>query len=203
MKEEFLSNLRTEIKKELSGLQEYNERARLSQQRVKENSIKGFKLNDGSLLEKNKDQIIIETYKKHIGEINEEDTNKIYYYVGTFKDILEEIRDYDSSKIDEYYISYIGDDDYISKLVSRDDPEAEYRVYANIEGLYSYRLNLDDADEFEKTHIVIYDEKANKYQSSSWWRMCNITEDFVITSFKEGQKKAKSLILKKYNTNRQ
>ena len=194
MKEEFLNRLRIEAKKELEELEEYNERARLSQQRAKENSIRNFGLigcglDDGSFLEKTEKQIIMEKYKKHIGEIKEEDTNKIYYYVGTFKDVLDK---------DEY------DDmtNYIPIEVSSDDPDAEYRVYANVEGLYSYRINLDDVGEFERTHTIIYDEKANNYQSSAWWRMCNVIEDFVMVSFKENQENACSLVLRKYNANK-
>ncbi len=203
MKEAFLNILRKEITKELNGLSEYNEMARLSQQRVKESPIGIFGLDDGYFLEKTEEQIIMEIYKKHISEINEEDTNDIYYYVGTFVDVLDEGGYYQQLGKDGYLASYTDDViNYVPKEVLRDDPKAEYRIYANVEGIYEYRLNLEDADEFERTHTIIYDEKANNYQSSAYWRMCNVTEDFIITSFKENQTKARSLILRKYNTNK-
>ena len=204
MKEAFLNILREEITKELNGLSEYNEMARLSQQRVKESPIRIFGLDDGFFLEKTEEQIIMEIYKKHISEINEEDTNDIYYYVGTFVDVLDEGGYYPQLGKDGYLASYTDDViNYVPKEVLRDDPKAEYRIYANVEGIYSYRLNLEDADEFERTHTIIYDEEANNYQSSAYWRMCNVTEDFIITSFKENQTKARSLILRKYNTNKE
>ena len=201
MKEEFLIKLRKETEIELARLKEYNERARLSQQRAKERPTRKFELDDGSLLEKTEEQIIMEIYKKHLSEIKEEDTNNIYYYVGTFVDVLDEGGYQPQSKKDEYFCSHTTDIiSFVSKEVSRDDPKAEYRIYANVEGLYSYQLNLDEADEFERTHTVIYDELASAYQSTAWWRMCNVTEDFVIASIKDSQQKARSLILRKYNT---
>ena len=70
----------------------------------------------------------------------------------------------------------------MEELVARDDPEADFRRYLNIEGVYTYNLCLEDADEFERTHTVIYNEEADIEDSSHY----QITDDFVITAFTRG-----------------
>ena len=86
-------------------------------------------------------------YRKHIDEIEEEDTNKIYYYDGTYKYVFK-------------YYKLLGP---TTELVARDDSKADFRRYSNIEGVYTYNLCLKDADEFERTHTVLYDGKNAKF----------------------------------------
>lgn len=189
MTEEFLKMIRNEAKKEIARLKKYNEYAKLRNQLAEQEEIKkelGLSYRgDLWLPEKTEEDIIKSIYQKHIGEIEEEDTNEIYYYDGTYKYVYD-------SWIESYGLGPI------EELVDRDDPEANFRRYSNIEGIYSYTFGLKEADEFEKTHTVIYTAEADKEDGSLY----RITDDFVITAVKESQEKAKSLVLKKYNTNR-
>ena len=166
MTEAFLKMLREESNKAISILKNNNENNSLIQEKVK-------------------NRIMAAIYARHIGEIDEEDTNQIYYYDGTYKYV------YDSS-LEEYGLGPV------EERVDRDNLEADFRRYSNVEGIYSYRIGLEEADEFEKTHTVIYSERADMEAGSLW----EISDDFVITAIKDGQEQAKSFILKKYNTGR-
>ena len=185
MTEELLTKIKQEAKKEIGLLKEYNEYARLRNQLAEQEEIKKelglLYRNDLWMPEKTEDGIIMSIYQEHIGEIEEEDTNGIYYYDGTYKYIRDK------------WFKYYGFEP-MEELVARDDPEADFRRYLNIEGVYTYNLCLEDADEFERTHTVIYNEEADIEDSSHY----QITDDFVITAVKENQEKAKSLILTKY-----
>ena len=172
MTEDFLKVLREESQKEISRLKIYNEYARLRNRLAEEE-------------EKKEDSIIVSTYKKHIGEIDEEDTNGIYYYDGTYKYVFDScLKAYGLGPIEE--------------KVDRDDPEADFRRYSNVEGIYSYTFGLKEADAFEKTHTVLYIPEADEKDSSLY----RITNDFVTTAVRENQENAMRLILTKYNTTR-
>ena len=185
MTEELLTKIKQEAKKEIGLLKEYNEYARLRNQLAEQEVIKKelglLYRNDLWMPEKTEDGIIMSIYQKHIGEIEENDTNEIYYYDGTYKYIYGNLFKYDVVEP-------------LEELVDRNDPEANFRRYSNIEGVYSYTFSLEDADEFERTHTVIYNEEADIEDSSHY----QITDDFVITAVKENQEKEKSLILTKY-----
>ena len=189
MTEDFLKVLREESQKEISRLKIYNEYARL-RNRLAEEEKKKKKLglpyrSDLWMPEKTEDSIIVSTYKKHIGEIDEEDTNGIYYYDGTYKYVFDSVlKAYGLGPTEE--------------KVARDDPEADFRRYSNVEGIYSYTFGLKEADEFEKTHTVLYVPEADENDSSLY----RITNDFVTTAVREGQEKAMRLLLTKYNTTR-
>lgn len=159
---------------------------------------------DTSRFEKPDEQIIMAVYRKHISEIEPEDTAKIYYYDGTYKYVLEEVGYSPAPDGNGVFVGApVGEALYIMKEVPRDDPEAEERCYSNVEGIDTYMLSLEDADEFEKTHTVIYDDAARDYHRfNSWDAETNVTYDFVTTAYLEGQKLARRLILEKYNTKR-
>ena len=185
MTEELLTKIKQEAKKEIGLLKEYNEYARLRNQLAEQEVIKkGLGLlyrNDLWMPEKTEDGIIMSIYQKHIGEIEENDTNEIYYYDGTYKYIYDNLFKYDVVEP-------------LEELVDRNDPEANFRRYSNIEGVYSYDFCLEDADEFERTHTVLYDEETITKGMQPYW----FTEDFVLTAVKENQKVAVNHILKKY-----
>ncbi len=185
MKEEFLQMLKEKAQKEIKDLDKYNEYAKIRNKLAEEEDIKkelGVPYrNDLGMPLKTEDDIILNTYRKHIGEIEEKDTNGIYYYDGTYKYV---------------YVNYFDEDGYnlVEELVARDDPEAAVRRYVNIEGVYSYEFNLADADEFERTHTIIYNEEAVMRKVDQYY----ITEDFITTAVKENEEKALELVLKKY-----
>lgn len=193
MTEEFLKMIREESQREIFELKEYIEytiECKRNKLYTKEDLINFFGMPSTKahfpylsyILEpkKTEDGIIMSMYRKHLDEIEEEDTNKIYYYEGTYKYVFE-------------YYRLLGP---TTELVARDDPKADFRRYSNIEGVYIYNLCLKDADEFERTHTVLYDEKNTKLGGGQYW----ITEDFVTTAVRENQEKAKNLVLKKYKT---
>ena len=185
MTKEFLEMLREEVKKDILGLRDYNEYARRRNKLAEEEEIKkelGLPYRSNLWIpEKTEDGIIISTYRKHIDEIEEQNTNQIYYYDGTYKYILEEEED------------CLG---ITSELVPKNDLSAEFRRYQNIEGIYSYDLALDEADAFEKTHIVLFPDNPTIHSVEQ------VTNFFVSTAVKENQEKAISWVLKKYNTKR-
>ena len=98
MTEEFLKMIRNEAKKEIVGLKKYNEYAKLRNQLAEQEEIKKeLGLSDRGdlwLPEKNEEDIIKSIYQKHIGEIEEEDTNEIYYYDGTYKYVYDSYSGY-------------------------------------------------------------------------------------------------------------
>ena len=189
MTEDFLKKIREEAQKEIAELDKYNAYARLRNELAKQEEVNkklGLPYKNGLWMpEKTEDGIIMSIYNKHLGEIEEEDTNEIYYYDGTYKYVY-------SSWLESYGLKPM------EKLVSRDDSTADFRRYQNIEGVYAYTFSLEEADEFEKNHIVIYTPEADMEDSSLY----KITDDFVTTAVRENQEKAKRLILTKYNTTR-
>lgn len=185
MTEELLTKIKQETKKEIGLLKEYNEYARLRNQLAEQEVIKKelglLYRNDLWMPEKTEDGIIMSIYQKHIGEIEEKDTRGIYYYDGTYKYVYD-------SWLESYGLGPM------EELVPRDDHNAHFRRYTNIEGVYSYTFSLEDADEFERTHTVLYDEETTMKDMKPYW----FTTDFVITAVKENQTIAVNHILKKY-----
>ena len=70
--------------------------------------------------------------------------------------------------------------------VEIDDPRATHRYYWNLEGIYSISVNIEDCEEFEKTHTVLYVDNFYELQ-----------KEFVITAIKESQERAVNKVLKK------
>lgn len=184
MTEDFLKMIREQTQKEINKLEEYNAYAKLRNQLAEQETIKkelGLPHNSDLLWMplKNENEIIMSIYHNHVGEIEEDDTKGIYYYDGTYKYVYD-------SWLESYKLGPM------EELVARDDPEADFRRYGNIEGVYSYCFSLEEAEEFEKTHTVLYD--SNNEGVIPYW----ITEDFITTAVRENQEKAVSLVLKKY-----
>lgn len=186
MTEELLTKIKKETEKEIGLLKEYNEYARLRNQLAEQETIKkelGLPHNSDLLLMplKNENEIIMSIYHNHVGEIEEEDTKGFYYYDGTYKYVYD-------SWLESYKLGPM------EELVPRNDTNAHFRRYDNIEGVYSYCFSLEEAEEFERTHTVLYD--SNNEGVIPYW----ITEDFITTAVRENQEKAVSLVLKKYKT---
>ena len=152
-------------------------------------AIYSYKINhkiDSEIPKEIENAIMLSIYARHIGEIDEEDTNEIYYYDGTYKYVYD-------SWLEAYGLGPV------EERVARDDPSANFRRYSNVEGIYSHTAGIKVADEFERTHTIIYLPEAD-IEDNSLYR---ISHDFVIFAIKEGQEKARKLLLNKYNTNRE
>lgn len=176
MTEEMLQKIKTEAKNEFSKLNEYNNYARVRNKLAIEEEIKASLdlpyNSDMYLPEKTEVDIIMSIYKKYANQIEETETNNIYIYAGTYK-------------ISEYTIEEL-EEGYPFELESViNDLKATHRYYYNLEGLFSVSVNIDECQEFEQTHIVIY---GNFYK---------LQQDFIITAVKESQEKAVSKILKR------
>ena len=135
--------------------------------------------------DKSVNDIIMNIYNKHINDIKEEDTNGIYYYAGTYMYVYSSWLESLGLKPSE-------------NLVPKNSPQAEFRKYQNIEGLFEYNLNLEEAAEFEKNHTIIFDNDSSHNHIRPFW----ITESFVIKAVKENQETAVKHILKKYKNNK-
>ena len=73
-------------------------------------------------------------------------------------------------------------------LVDYNDPRATDRRYYNLEGIWCETVSIEESDEFEKTHTVIFVDDFYDLQN-----------EFIMTAVKESQEQAVSKILKKYN----
>lgn len=173
MKEDILRQIKNEVSDKLAKLDEYNNHTRLLNEKVEENNKKylsrGLPLHDSTFIpEKTTYDIIFETYKKHIKSILPEETNQIFVYLGTYKP--------NNSK-DEF--------DSFDIETELNDPNASYRRYADLEGLWEEQVPIEKCEEFEKSHTVIYDD-YNK-----------LLKEFLISSICDSQDKAVSRILRR------
>lgn len=179
MKEDLLARIKEEATKEISTMDEYNNYAKRRNELAEYEEIKkslGLPYNrDMYLPEKTETKIILETYKKYLSHIEEKDTNGIYIYIGTFMP---------SGMSEEEFEEGFP----LDTQVDINDPRATHRIYWNLEGIWSKSINIEDCEEFEKTHTVLYVD--NFY---------NVESEFITTAVKEGQEQAVTKILKKYN----
>ena len=177
MKEDLLQLIRDEANKEIKGLDQYNQYADLRNKKAIEEEVK-MQLDlpytrNMALPRKTENGIIMNTYQRHISKIEEEDTNQIYVYIATYKD--------NNPTIDE-----IEDGAPFKTEVDYNDPEAEYRSYWNLEGIWSHSIPISECSEFERTHTVLFVDNFYKLQ-----------QEFVTTAVKETQAKALEKVLKR------
>ena len=182
MTEELLKKIRDEAQKEIDEMDKYNEYAdRRNEIAVLEEIKKMFGLpynRDMYLPRKTERGIILSTYKKYAVYINKEDTNGIYVYIGSYRP-------------SDFTIEEIEDGAPFEILVDYNDPRATDRRYYNLEGIWCESVSVEESDEFEKTHTVIFVDDFDNLQS-----------EFIMTAVKESQKQAVSKVLKKYSRNR-
>lgn len=179
MTDELLLKIKGESSDGISKLADYNARARLLNEIAKQEEFKrsiGLPFKPGlEMPEYTENDVIMKAYEKYIPDIKDEDTNDIYVYVGTFK--------YLQPTFEQIEAGYP-----LQEEVDRDDQTADFRCYAKIEGRFSYNINIDEADEFERTHTVLFAD--NVYE---------VEKEFITTAVKTDQEKAASLVLSKYN----
>lgn len=108
-------------------------------------------------------------------EINEEDTNKIYFYLGAYKKNHE-----------------FGTDQPSTFRVSKEDPTAEYSVYKNIESNDEKIIPMASCEEFEENNKIIYGKQKFPYIE-----FLAVQDKFLTTMVKEGQSVACQKILKR------
>lgn len=124
-----------------------------------------------STLDKSNRELITDLFNKNVNK--SKSTNDIYVYIGTYE-----------------YATGINIKGTIDKAVDRDDPNADYRLYINLEKfLDTKQIAISEADEFEKTNTVIYAENRNEYRELQY--------EFIKYSIELGQEKAIQKIIKK------
>lgn len=182
MTEDLLKIIRDETLKEINEMDKYNEYAdrRNELANLEEiNKMLGLPYTrDMYLPRKTEKGIILSIYKKYAPLINEKDTNGIYVYAGTYRP-----SDFTDEEIEEWAP--------LEVLTDYNDPRATNRRYYNLEGIWSEEIRIDECNEFERTHTVIYVDDFDDLQS-----------EFIMTAVKENQEKAVCRILKKYSGKR-
>lgn len=182
MKEELLKIIRDESKKEIINLKSYNAYVRFRNKLAIEEGAKellGLPHNRNlELVEKKESDVIMHVYKKYLSYIEEKDTNGIYVYMGSYMPT-------DTSD----YVSYVDatDEAPFEMEVDINDPRATHRRYWNLEGVWAKSIAIEDCDEFERTHTVIY---VNNFYG--------LQREFIMMAVNESQEVAVSKILKRY-----
>ena len=178
MTEELLKKIKKEAEEKIETLDEFNEYARLRNRLAlieEAKKILGLPYNrDMHLPEKTEAGIIMSTYQKYISQIEEKDTNGIYVYIGTYMP-----SEFSYEEFEEGYPLEIE--------TKFNDPRATHRHYWNLEGIWSESINIQDCEEFEKNHTVLYVD--NFY---------DLQKEFITTAIKESQQAAVIKVLKKY-----
>ena len=181
MKEELLRKIKDEAQKEIDMMDKYNEYADRRNELANIEEIKKMLglpyTRNMELPRKNEKGIIMSVYDKYACYINQEDTNGIFVYMGSYMP-----SDYSADEIDDGYPFEIE--------VDRNDSRATTRRYYNLEGVWGYSFNIEDSEEFERTHTIIFVDDFYKLQA-----------EFIIDAVKENQDVAVSRVLKKYNIN--
>ena len=176
MTEELLRIIKDDANKEIATLKEYNEYADLRNKKAQEEEIKkrfGLPYNPNlALPRKTETGIIMNIYQKHLSKIKENETNGIYVYIATYKP--NNAPDYE-----------IDDGAPFDIETDYNDKDATHRSYWNIEGIWSVQLPINECQEFEKTHTVLFADDF--YQ---------IQQEFITTAVKENQEKAVAKVLK-------
>ncbi len=176
MKEDLLDEIRNERDKIIKSLQESNERKRRLKELLNESLIKEFMKLSGLTFDEDlgmsvpsKNKIvsqIIEEYKEF--ELDPEDTNQIYLCRG---------KNYPGMLMDEIYHLVIGKPGSV-----------KCGWYCNIESeIDNYLIPIEECDEFEKNHTVIFHHDFEKIQS-----------EFITCAVNDSQENAVKMLLRKY-----
>ena len=188
MKEEILIKLREDLKKEKERNREYNEIIKRIKELKRNEYVKEYlklieEVYDNLKQIKITDKEIIRSIfeSRYLNKIKDNETNGIYVYLGTFK---------------------CGDNDIIHYFpdtqVERNDVNADYREYWNLEQKYSKLIPISKSDNFENTHTIINlnnEFHTKRYNENKYYE---IREEFIDIAVKTNQKNAVKRILKKY-----
>lgn len=167
-----------EYQKNRKKQEDYNQLVAMKEALEKEEIVQKYvelteliKKSDKRIVAKSDDELIDDAYNKNSYLIKK--TNKIFVYVGSYS-----------------YAVAINIRGTIDKSVDRDDPNADYRLYIDLEKkLETKRIPIAEADEFERTNKIIFANNRQEY--------CEIHDQFVRESVRYGQEEAIQKILKK------
>ena len=172
MKEAILEAIKRELIEEQDFQKAYNEEARRKNVRSKE-EIREIKTLGGTphkmyIDRRTKSDILLRLLKRHEKEI-EEDTNRIYVYLGTYREK------------DDFYES--GPEDI---QVPYDDKNASYSLYKDLEVDREVLISMDERHYFESSVNIITGD----------YRM--LQKEFITTAVNKGQVCAAKQRVKRY-----
>lgn len=183
MKEELLKQLKDELESKKLENQSHNKKVRRIKELLKEPSVKEYIQlmssieDDLKQINLSDSDIITSFYHRYLSKIKEEDTNGIYVYLGTYEY---------NHEVDIVH----GSNDF---RVNYNSPQANYRIYKNIEYPYGESIPIQKCEEFEKNHIII--RPKSYFKDKEYYE---IQKEFFIKAVKTNQESAKKMILKKY-----
>lgn len=183
MKEELLKLLKEELEVKKEENNKHNQRIRRIKELKKDLNVKEYieLVNivgkDLKQIKYSENEIILSLYYRYLHKIKEEDTNGIYVYLGTYEY---------NHEVDIVH----GSNDF---RVNYNSPQANYRIYKNIEYPYGESIPIQKCEEFEKNHIII--KPKSYFKDKEYYE---IQREFFIKAVKTNQETAKKMILKKY-----
>lgn len=129
---------------------------------------------DDSILNEKENSVISTILYRYIRKIDE--TNGIYIYLGTYKN------------------SCFCDIEHGSGVdrVNRYDSKAEFCIYRDLEQADCVEIPINDCDEFENTHRIIY---PNTFLEESYYYRLQV--EFIRDAMEYGQEEAVAKVLKK------
>ena len=183
MKEELLQQMKEELEERKKEIALHNEKAKRIKELLKDPKVKEYikLMNLGTpmlkQIKKTDEEIISSFYSKYTYRIKENETNKIFVYLGTYK----YSKDYDIC----HYTPDIQ--------VDYDSDKADYRLYQDLEDSSSKLIPIKQCEQFEKENIIIIPN--TRYRRKEYY---DIRQEFFIKAIKKDQESAKKLVLKKY-----
>lgn len=185
MKKELLKEIREEVLNIKKANEERNKRRNRIRELENDESVKEYtKLRGIDTLADFKESTIddktiaSEIYYRYIHRIDKKDTNGIFVYLGTYRESYE-------SDI----VHCNGD-----IKVGYNNPDAEYRLYQDLEQNSVITVPIKDCEEFEKSNKVIFPKGYNLCK-----RYYEIQKDFFIEAITSSEEEACKLILRKNN----
>lgn len=185
MKKELLKEIREEVLNIKKANEERNKRRNRIRELENDESVKEYtKLRGIDTLADFKESTIddktiaSEIYYRYIHRIDKKDTNGIFVYLGTYRESYE-------SDI----VHCNGD-----IKVGYNNPDAEYRLYQDLEQNSVITVPIKDCEEFEKNYIVIFPKGYNLCK-----RYYEIQKEFFTEAITNSEEEACKLLLRRYD----
>lgn len=185
MKKELLKEIREEVLNIKKANEERNKRRNRIRELENDESVKEYiKLRGIEPLTDFKESTIddktiaSEIYYRYVHRIDKKDTNGIFVYLGTYRESYE-------SDI----VHCNGD-----IKVGYNNPDAEYRLYQDLEQNSVITVPIKDCEEFEKSNRVIFPKGYNLCK-----RYYEIQKKFFAEAITNSEEEACKLILRKNN----
>lgn len=186
MKKELLKEIREEVLNIKKANEERNQRRNRIKELEGDESVKEYielrgidTLADFTESITDERTLASEIYYRYIHRIDKKDTNGIFVYLGTYRE------SYESD------IVHCNDD----IKVGYNNPNAEYRLYQDLEQHSVITVPIKDCEVFEKSNRVIFPKGYNLCK-----RYYEIQKEFFTEAITNSEEEACKLILRKNNT---